>query len=147
MNILFVCTGNTCRSPMAEGLFNNYFKQSKLNNASSAGISVISGSKVSKNSVETLKAYDIDISCHIPRQLTEDMLKEYDLVITMSRSHKDFIISFWPKYSDKIHSFSEYADSEDIFDPYGCDLDVYKLCASQINNGITNLIESLKLNA
>ena len=143
MNILFVCTGNTCRSPMAEGFFNNYSNNSK---SSSAGISVMPGSVVSVFSVESLKEYSIDISDHIPVQVNSIMLNDCDMVLTMTLSHQKYLRAFYPEYANKIFSISEYTGCKDISDPYGGDINTYKKCASEIKNAVDMLIERIKQN-
>lgn len=145
MNILFVCTGNTCRSPMAEGLMK---KQAELNsldiNCSSAGISVYPSSQISQNSVDAMKNYGMDISSHVPEQITYEHVASSDLVLTMTEAHSDILRRACPDVSYKIHSLASYTDTSDIPDPYGGDINEYEYCAEKLNEAISKLCERLK---
>ena len=131
MKILFVCTGNTCRSPMAQGIATKLFPDFIF---SSAGIYVNSTSSASSYAVEALKDLNIDISSHISSQLTKELTNDFDYIIPMTLAHKQMLLAFGVEY-DKIISFNE-----EIADPYGCSLEVYKNCAKQIENNIKQTI-------
>lgn len=131
MKFLFVCTGNTCRSPMAEGLARKLFKNHEF---SSAGLFVNPFNSVSANSVQAMIDYGIDISLHKPTQVTVNLSKNYDYIIPMTLSHKMNLVSLGVD-QEKILMFKE-----EISDPYGGDLDVYKFCAKQLKENIIKLI-------
>ena len=144
MNIVFVCTGNTCRSPMAEGLAKHYLSADNSSNSIiSRGLAVTPGSALSTNSVLAMKEYDIDISCHIPTPISRNDINNADIVLTMTSSHSVFLKSVFPHYSDIIFSLSEYLGVDNISDPYGQDLDAYISCAAQIHEAIKKLIKKL----
>lgn len=122
MNILFVCTGNTCRSPMAEG----YLKHKNKENITvkSAGI-YADGSTVSKNSADVMREIGIDISSYCSVPLTKDLLDKADKIYCMSPSHLQIL--------------STVADSGKLFllgngisDPFGQDKSVYRHCRDEI---------------
>ena len=82
MNIIFVCTGNTCRSPMAEGLFKKILQEQKKENilVSSAGLSVPVSAPASQNAITVMKEQDIDLQQHRAQQLTAAMLADADRI-------------------------------------------------------------------
>lgn len=130
MKVLFVCTGNTCRSPMAEGIAKKFY--SDKGSFLSAGLSVCCPSPASENAVLAVKElYDIDISSHISQGVTPELLSEADIIFCVSERHADIILSALPNLKDKVR----YA-KQDISDPYMCDLEVYKACAKEIKNEI-----------
>lgn len=144
MNILFVCTGNTCRSPMAEAILNSLAKENKLDVcAFSRGTSVFLGEDVNPKAKKSLKRIGIHDFEHISKQITEIDMESADLVLTMTASHKMMLKSIFPKYSSKIYTLSEKAYGKDkpISDPYGHDENVYDLCAQEIGDAIRKLIE------
>ena len=144
MNIIFVCTGNTCRSPMAEGFMKHIYSSNNLHfNVLSRGLYVDPLSKPSQYSIKALSEYGIDISSHTPRQITLDDIKNSDIIITMTQSHKDALNMAYGGFDNKIISISEYTNGLDIKDPYGCDYETYKACAKDINNACKVIFDTI----
>lgn len=136
--VLFVCTGNTCRSPMAEGIFNNLSE-----GAFSRGI-YAEGTAASENAVSVMKKMGIDISKHISTQLTLKDINESDLVLTMTKAHKMAILSACPEAEEKVFTLGEYAEGGDVSDPYGGNEAVYEACAREIYDYIKKIVEKIK---
>ena len=136
MNILFICTGNTCRSPMAEG----YLKSLGIKDlsVSSAGI-YANGEKVSSNSVTAMQDIGVDISSHISRPLTLEMVEKSSKIYTMTASHKAILIQLGID-KDKLFTLDEV----DIIDPFGSDISAYRKCRSQITNAIDKIFNAAK---
>ena len=140
--ILFICTGNTCRSPMAEAIFRH-----KTNNrfeVRSAGIFAHDGSSASAHSIEILKNQSIPMD-HKSKQLTTELVAWSDLILTMGNSHKQMIEQRYPKAIEKVFSLKEYTlnSKADIADPYGGTLNDYEKTFNEIEKAILVLIEKL----
>jgi len=145
MKILFVCTGNTCRSPIAESIFNE-INELKNHCASSAGIATVYGSKASKNAVLVVNEnLQKDISNRKAIQLTMDLLAEADLVLTMTSSIANILVKKYPNDSIKIFSLSNYINGEsDVLDPFGGSVYFYSETFDQLKGMIIKLIRKIK---
>lgn len=129
MKILFVCTGNTCRSPMAMGLFRDMMQKRGLADkilCQSAGLSPAEGEPVAENAVLACKELGIDISSHTARKLTGEEIPVWDLFFTMTQTHA-YILRQAGVPEQKIYV------PDDISDPYGQDLDTYRLCRDKLS--------------
>lgn len=139
--ILFVCTGNICRSPIAEYLFNHYGKTQKLPyTAQSAGL-LESGVSISRHSLNLLQEKGIDASRHHSRKINPELLGGSWLVLTMEERQRDIIRNNFPDYSGKVFTLKEYlGEKGDIADPIGNDLDYYRDIYNQIDTALVKLI-------
>ena len=139
--IIFVCTGNTCRSPMCVGFFRARGGEERLGlRASSAGLFTTDGLPASKNAVIAAGELGADISAHRSRQLTAEILDEIKYLVCMTGAHYDRLVEQYPQHEDKIFTLAR----TDISDPFGGDLTVYRHAAQQIDEAVDRLIDSLE---
>ncbi len=145
--ILFVCTGNTCRSPMAAALLKEMAEEKGLDiEVDSAGIFAFSGDSASREAVEVLRKKQIDISDHRSKLVTDNLLEEADLVLTMTYSHKETLLFKHPFVSRKIYTLKEYAYglAEDVHDPYGRGLKAYKEVGNELREVLEKVLERME---
>lgn len=142
MNILFVCTGNTCRSPMAAALFNKIATEKNLPvKIESAGLFADESEGASTEAVIAMKEYDIDLLGHHAQSINTELMEKSDLVLTMTAAHKMVLM---PTLSDKVYTLCEFAGEEgDIPDPYGGDVEEYTECAEKLYHTLLKVAEKI----
>ncbi len=136
LQIVIICTGNTCRSPMAEVLLRNKIDKNNVAEqiaVASAGIAAWNEGRASKGAQCAMKQRGIDLLSHRSRLLTREDIVRADLLLTMTASHKEAVLSIMPEAWNKVFTLAEFAgEGKDISDPYGGDSAIYEACAVEI---------------
>ncbi|MFS0817838.1 low molecular weight protein arginine phosphatase [Lysinibacillus sp. 1P01SD] len=146
MKILFVCTGNTCRSPMAEVIL----KHKRVDNVEvrSAGIYAMPNAHMSAHAQQVLNEAQMSHQ-HLATQLSFAEIEWADLILTMTSAHKDTVISNYPGSEYKVYTLKEYTNEgslENVVDPYGGNKAIYEATFAELKELIDQLIKKLEKN-
>ncbi|MBQ7597255.1 MAG: ribosomal protein S18-alanine N-acetyltransferase [Clostridia bacterium] len=137
LRVLFVCSGNTCRSPMAALLLQSMADKEKLPvQAQSAGLAAFSGDCASENAVAVMRELGLDLSAHRARPVSQYLLEESDLVVCMSEGHRRALAPF-------VESEKLLVPPGGVPDPFGGDLAAYRACRDALSAYIKTLLLSL----
>jgi len=147
--ILFICTGNVCRSPMAEALFRRAVAGRGDFRVLSAGLGAMDGQPPTAHSVTAMRELGVDISAQRSRALTASLLQQADYIFGMTHGHVDNIRLLYPAAAEKTFLLREFDESldpfeKDISDPIGSPFDVYVHCRKQIEQGIASILEFME---
>ncbi|EJS75673.1 low molecular weight protein arginine phosphatase [Bacillus cereus] len=138
--VLFVCTGNTCRSPMAEALLRHH-GEGKFE-VQSAGVFAYPGSDASVYAKEALIEKGISIN-HASKQINETLLDWADIVVTMTENHKEIVLGHYPNIEQKVYTLYGVAEgvNKDISDPFGGSLSIYKETLKEMEGLVQTLLK------
>lgn len=145
--LLFVCTGNTCRSPMAEGIAHQLLRDSGNWRVVSAGTGAINGQPPSPNAVKAMRLSGVDISGHRSQMVNARLVEEATLIVGLTRGHVDNLLYLYPQASTKTVTLGQFdtrlhPKDQDVADPIGGSLDEYLSCRDQIQSGLEAMLGS-----
>ena len=148
---MFVCTGNSCRSVMAEGLLRDFLRRKERLGVQvlSAGTSTMPGMGPTQETLDVLSEIGVDASHHLSRQLTQDLVELADAIFCMEEFHRDQILAMHPEAESKIHLLRTFRNptpvpDPNIPDPIGRPKRVYETCLATVREGVERVLEWLE---
>ena len=148
MKIMFICTGNICRSAMAHAMLSKKAKEQNKNiEVYSCGVWAENGDVPTYEAKEVMKDYDIDLSTHRATNIRNSNIENMDVILCATNNHKLNVIAMYPELKEKVFTMKEYAEYPqndlDIKDPWGYGIDVYKKCVKEIEKCIEKILEKV----
>lgn len=154
MLIVIVCTGNTCRSPMAEAMMRRLVAERlgcKIDEVEqrgviivSAGLAAAAGGGAAPEAVEVMRERGLDISRHESQPLTEKLIRHADVILTLTSAHRQSIVRRWPEAASR--ALTLRTDEGDVDDPIGGPPEVYRQCSTQIEEALRRRIQQMEFN-
>lgn len=149
--IMFVCTGNICRSPMCHYYFQKLVNDENLQDKfliKSCGTYANTGESSTFNAIESMKKYGVDLTRHRATNIMDSDIKDFDLILCLTLSHKATVLQCFPELKGKVFTLKEYAkpndDYKNIDDPWGLSLNVYDECAEELVELVDILFDAQK---
>ena len=141
-SVLMVCVGNICRSPMAEALLINRLSDSNYSkiNIASAGVGALVGHEADATAKELMTEKNIDVSMHRARQLSTELISEYDLILVMEKGHINAVHNIASSSKGKVHLLGKWSDFE-ISDPYMQPRREFEVALELIERGVDEWVE------
>lgn len=152
MNIMFICTGNICRSAMAQWLLVKKLEGKNRTDIKvhSCGLYAQTGDLPTTEAVEVMKKYDVNLKMHKATNIRNADLSKMDIILCATNSHKISVLNIYPNLEGKVLTLKEYVGYNkefhtkiDLEDPWGYGEDVYRFCASEINECLDLLLEKI----
>lgn len=145
-SVLLVCSGNTCRSPMAAALLKQLWQEANPGwdlEVQSAGTGAFPGDRAAEHAVTVMHERGLDLSTHRSQVVPEG--KSFDLVLTMTRSHRDAILACQPALAGRVFTIGEYARTgQDVPDPFGGPLTAYQQTAAALESMLQAIVDRIR---
>lgn len=144
--LLFVCSGNICRSPLAEAMARAALDAEGIDAVvQSCGTSALTGQRAEDGARSAAAALGLVLDAHRAQPVTRDLITSASLVVCVTDRHRDHVRQFFPKQRAKIVSFDEVTGLGDIPDPYGGDDADYRALRDQLQKGMPKIVERIKV--
>ena len=153
MKIMFICTGNICRSAMADWLLKKKIEDIRRNDIEvySSGVHAYDGDMSTWEAKSIMEdEYDVDMKSHRATNIKNSNIENMDLILCATTAHKIAVIDMYPTLKEKVFTMKEYVDYNreyhhkiDIKDPWGYDMDTYRSCASEIDECLELLLKKI----
>lgn len=146
--VLLVCSGNTCRSPMAAALLRHLWEQAQPGwnlEVLSAGTGALAGDLATEYAVEVMRRRGHDLGAHRARRIDDGVLDGVDLVLAMTERHKDALLRLKPDLAGSVFTLGEYAgNGQDVSDPFGGTLDDYEATATVLESILAAIVARIR---